>query len=440
MEDAEVSLSVLDQITFNTSPGPQHEEDDPSALKVVNPLVRLIAFYLPQFHAIPENDAWWGKGFTEWTNVTKAVPRFAGYYQPRLPGDLGFYDATQPDVLRRQAALARRYGIAGFCFHHYWFAGRRLLEKPLETLLKNPDIDMPFCIDWANENWTRRWNGDEKAVLLEQQHSPDDDIAFARSLEPYFRDPRYIRIMGRPLLMLYRPGVLPDAAATVVRWRTHFKEAGLGDPYITMAQAFRDDDPARYGMDAAVGFPPCWMDTPSLERVSLFDPMHRGEVVDYAAVADRTIASYATNGRVFPGVCPSWDNEARRPGRGTCFTGSTPAAYGHWLGAACNAAMRAFPGDERLVFINAWNEWAEGAYLEPDRHFGHAYLAQTARVLSSLTPVEVSDAQTRRPAHAAVQASTVKLSLHRRARRLARRNLNRLASVAEEISWRLRNY
>ncbi len=433
-------VSILDQITFNASPGPQHEEDDPSALKVANPLVRLIAFYLPQFHAIPENDAWWGKGFTEWTNVTKAVPRFAGHYQPRLPADLGFYNPTQPDVLRQQAALARRYGIAGFCFHHYWFNGRRLLEKPLEVLLDHPDIDMPFCINWANENWTRRWDGQEKTILMQQYHSPEDDIAFARSLEPYFRDPRYIRIMGRPLLMLYRPGVLPDAAATVARWRTHFKEAGLGDPYIMMTQAFGERDPAKYGMDAAVGFPPTWEDTVKVEGLSLFDPKHRGDVLDYGAMADAAIANYTTNGRVFPGVCPSWDNEARRPGRGTCVTGSTPEIYGRWLGAACNAAMRAFSGDERLVFINAWNEWAEGACLEPDRHFGYAYLAQTARVLSNLKPVQARHSPVQTPAHVVVQASTAKPSIKRKARRLARRSLNRLASVAEDISWKLRNY
>ena len=433
-------MSPLEQIAFNTSAGPHYEKDDPSALKVASPLVRLIAFYLPQFHAIPENDLWWGKGFTEWTNVTKAVPRFAGHYQPRLPGELGFYDPTQPDILRRQATLARRYGIAGFCFHHYWFGGKRLLEKPLEVLLDNPDIDMPFCLNWANESWTRRWDGHEKTVLLGQQHSPEDDVAFARSLEPYFRDPRYIRIMGRPLLMLYRPGILPDAAATVSRWRTHFREAGLGDPYIAMVQAFGEGDPAKYGMDAAVGFPPFWVSTPKVEDLSLFDPKHRGEVLDYAALADGTIASYAANDRVFPGVCPSWDNEARRPGRGVCFTGSTPETYGRWLGAACNTAMRAFSGDERLVFINAWNEWAEGAYLEPDRHFGHAYLAQTARVLSSLTPIRSGDAPIQQPAHVAAQVSTLKPSIYRRARRLARRSLNRLASVAEDISWKLRNY
>ena len=433
-------MNLLEQITFNSSAGPQYEEDDPCALTVASPLVRLIAFYLPQFHPIPENDEWWGKGFTEWTNVTKAVPRFTGHYQPRLPGELGFYSLTQADTLRWQAALARRYGVGGFCFHYYWFSGRRLLEQPIELLLANPDINVPFCVNWANESWTRRWDGHEKTVLLQQEHSPEDDIAFARSLEPYFRDPRYIRVMGRPLLMLYRPGILPDAASTVARWRAHFIAAGLGSPYITMAQAFNDGDPDKYGMDAAIGFPPFWAGTPGMQGLSLFDPKYKGEVTDYGAMAAATIAGYATNQRVFPGVCPSWDNEARKPGKGSCFTGSTPEAYGRWLTAACDASIRAFPEVERLVFVNAWNEWAEGAYLEPDRHFGYAYLAQTARVLSSLAPIRVGEAVAQPVGHAMDQSTGLKPSLRRRARRLARRNLNRLASVAEDISWKLRNY
>lgn len=433
-------MKLIEQITFNTSAGPHYEENDPSALTVANPLVQLIVFYLPQFHTIPENDMWWGKGFTEWTNVTKAVPRFVGHYQPRLPGELGFYDLTQIDILRRQAALAHCYGVAGFCFHHYWFSGRRLLEQPIELLLSNPDIDMPFCINWANESWTRRWDGYEKSILLEQRHSPEDDIAFAKSLEPYFRDPRYIRIAGRPLLMLYRPGILPDAAATVARWRKHYIEAGIGDPYITMAQAFGEGDPAKYGMDAAIGFPPFWAGGPKMQDLTLFDSKYRGDVVDYEAMATATIAGYTTNHRVFPGVCPSWDNEARKPGKGSCFTGSTPEAYGRWLNAACNASMRAFPKDERFVFINAWNEWAEGAHLEPDRHFGYAYLAQTARVLNNLVPVLFETVEMQPQVAMTTLAPKLRPSVYRRVRRLARRTLNRLAGIAENISYKLRDY
>ena len=377
---------LADQFNYNVAPGPQHEPDIDQPSVPADPLVRLIAYYLPQFHPTAENDEWWGTGFTEWTNVTKTLPRFSGHYQPRLPGALGFYDLSYVDAIRRQAVLAKKYGIAGFCFYHYWFGGRAVLERPLQLLLDNPDIDLPFCLCWANENWTRTWDGSDKQVLLAQNHSAEDDIAFARSIEPAMRDPRYIRIGGRPLLMLYRPSILPDAAATVARWREHFEAAGLGNPYIAMAQTHGDEDPRPYGMDAAVGFPP--HGGTDVNRVDPAPPAYSsdfsGAILQYDAMASALASRRPTEYRFMPGVCPSWDNDSRRPGRGVTFHGSTPAKYGSWLAAACDYAMRGNPPEERVVLINAWNEWAEGAYLEPDRHFGYAYLAETARVLTGL--------------------------------------------------------
>jgi lipopolysaccharide biosynthesis protein len=380
-------MELLEQLRLNTMPGADHEADGADIAFPTPPPVRLIAYYLPQFHPIPENDRWWGKGFTEWTNVTKAVPRYAGHYQPRLPAGLGFYDLRLPDILREQAALAKRHGIAGFCFHHYWFGGRRLLETPLEILLKYPEIDLPFCLNWANEAWTRIWDGSERMLLIEQRHSAEDDIAFAAAIEPAFADPRHIRIDGRPLIMLYRPGLLPDAAATVARWRDYFSRRGFGDPYVVMPQAFGDTDPLVYGMDAAAGFPPHpfgW-DLPSqTKHLALLDPEFSGRVMSYEALAENVMAHSADEFTLFPGVCPNWDNEARRPGRGTSFIGSSPQKYGLWLEQACRRASRAPTADQRVVFINAWNEWAEGTYLEPDRHYGYAYLRETARVLGRL--------------------------------------------------------
>jgi lipopolysaccharide biosynthesis protein len=380
-------MDILTQIAANHARG-EHYQNKTALPPDTRSPVRLIAFYLPQFHPIPENDLWWGKGFTEWTNVSKALPRFKGHYQPHLPGELGFYDLRLPQVLRQQAELVRDHGLAGLCFHHYWFDGKPLLDTPIRLLLENKDIDLPFCVNWANEHWSRRWDGNDQEILIGQAHSPADDIAFAASLEPLFRDPRYIRVNGRALLMLYRPRLLPDAAATVRRWREHFHAAGLGNPYVVMAQGFGDDDPRPYGLDAAAGFPPhrSGFDAPpmqdSLERL---DPDFQGIVVRYADMAAAALANQPAEFRLFPGVCPSWDNEARKPARGFCALGATPAAYHDWLAAACEGAL-AFPDpDERIVFINAWNEWAEGAHLEPDRHFGYAYLNETAKVVAKLS-------------------------------------------------------
>lgn len=428
-------MNLLEQITVNTAPGPFYESDDKSLSAPVNPLVRLIAFYLPQFHAVPENDLWWGEGFTEWTNATKAIPRFAGHYQPRLPGALGFYDATRPEVLVRQAEMAKRYGVAGFCFHYYWFAGKRILQKPLETLLAHPEIDLPFCVNWANESWTRRWESQEKDILLKQDYPPDDDLAFARALEPLFRDKRYIRIDGRPLLLIYRSGLLPDHY--VPRWRDYFRSAGLGDPFIAMVQTQGTTGHDSYGMDAGVGFPPFWtcFDIPMRNDLELLDTKFTGGVRPYHELAESVMASYAKDRQVFPGVVPSWDNEARKPQRGgVCFSGSTPALYGRWLKAACAASLRGFAGDERLVFINAWNEWAEGAYLEPDRHFGFAYLAETRRVLDALTPeTATTSAMTDLP-----QWSGLEPTLSRQIKRLVRLAINGIANYLEALAWKLR--
>jgi lipopolysaccharide biosynthesis protein len=379
-------MDLLEQLRVNMAPGPDFEGDEHD-LTLPRPLpVRLIAYYLPQFHPIAENDRWWGKGFTEWTNVTRALPRYRDHYQPRLPGGLGFYDLRLPDILREQAQLAKRHGIAGFCVHFYWFAGRRLLEKPLELLLSHREIDLPFCLNWANEPWNRVWDGSERKLLIEQKHSPQDDIAFATAIEPALADPRYIRIDGRPLIMLYRPGLLPDAAATVDRWRDHFSRRGLGNPYIVMPQRAGNSDRLAFGMDAAAGFPPHpdgW-NLPPRDGLTLLDPDFRGRALSYDALVENATTSPRQDFTVFPGVCPSWDNEARRAGRGTGFIGSTPRKYGAWLEHACRRALEITNADERIVCINAWNEWAEGAYLEPDRRYGYAYLRETARALNRL--------------------------------------------------------
>ena len=218
--------------------------------------VRAIAFYLPQFHTIPENDLWWGPGFTEWTNVTRARPSFVGHYQPHLPADMGFYDLRVADTRAKQAALAAAYGLHGFCYYYYWFAGKRLLETPVEAMLATGEPDFPYCLCWANENWTRRWDGADQEVLIAQNPSRADDERLIRDLLPHFRDPRYIRINGKPLFIVYRIGVLPNVAASAQLWRRIAQQEGIGELYLCAAKTYDTGDPTVYGFDAVVEFPP----------------------------------------------------------------------------------------------------------------------------------------------------------------------------------------
>ncbi|MFN0111992.1 MAG: glycoside hydrolase family 99-like domain-containing protein, partial [Blastocatellia bacterium] len=343
--------------------------------KLAAPDLRAIAFYLPQFHPIPENDQWWGKGFTEWANVSKAQPNFVGHYQPHLPADLGFYDLRVPETREHQAELAKAYGIHGFCYYHYWFGGRRLLERPFNEALKSGRPDFPFCICWANENWTRRWDGLEQEILIGQNHSEEDDRNFIRDLFPAFEDHRYIRVNGQPLLLVYRADILPAAARTVERWREETRKAGLGEIYLVAAQTFGFTDPREFGFDAAVEFPPHKPDGELLTgRITRLNQDFDGVVLDYTSMMKAIAIQPPTDYKRFRTVIPCWDNTPRRQNGGRVYLHSTPAAYEYWLGQAVRATVAELAGDERMVFINAWNEWGEGAHLEPDRQFGHQYL------------------------------------------------------------------
>ncbi|MEB4591175.1 glycoside hydrolase family 99-like domain-containing protein [Candidatus Thiothrix sp. Deng01] len=346
--------------------------------------VRLIAFYLPQFHAIPENNAWWGEGFTEWTNVRPAQPQFVGHYQPHVPDELGYYDLLDSRTQQRQVELAKLYGIGGFCFYTYWFGGKLLLEKPVEHYLQDRSLDLPFCLCWANENWSRRWDGLESEILIAQQHSAEDDLAFIRYVAQYMRDERYLRVNGKPLLLVYRPGLLPSAKDTAKRWRDWCRDNGVGEIYLAYTQSFEVVNPKHYGFDGAIEFPPNNVPLPDIaDTVEPLNGRFNGKVYDWRTFVKRSRHYKKPGYALFRSVCPSWDNTARRKQNGTIYLYSNPAAYQEWLeNAVADTCARFGNPGERLVFVNAWNEWAEGAHLEPDQQYGYAYLEATRRALT----------------------------------------------------------
>ena len=346
--------------------------------------VRAIAFYLPQFHPIPENDAWWGKGFTEWTNVSKAQPLFDGHYQPRQPADLGYYDLRIADVRRAQAEMARKYGIHGFCYYHYWFGGKRLLERPFEEVLASKEPDFPFCLCWANENWTRRWDGSENEILMEQRYSEDDYRQFAEDLIPAFKDSRYIRIDGKPLFLVYRPSIIPNVNKAIRIWRDVWRKE-IGEVHLCASLSFGDLDPIRYGFDSASEFPPHGNWTTNQLHGDMPQEEMTGGIYEYSEAVLTYMLRKLPSYTFFRTVFPAWDNSPRKGKAAHVFHNSTPEAYEFWLKSVIEQTKQRYKGEERIVFINAWNEWAEGAYLEPDRKFGHAYLAATKRAISGIS-------------------------------------------------------
>ena len=384
--DGEASIAA--SLRANARPGPAFEDVRPLPASATRRAM-VLAYYLPQFHAIPENDRWWGNGFTEWVSISRGLPRFEGHYQPRVPRDLGHYDLMAPGVMRRQIDMARGAGLSGFVFYFYWFNGERLLERPLEAMLADASLDFPFCLMWANENWTRRWDGSEDEVLISQDYRREDEAAMAACFARHFADPRYIRLQGRPVLMMYRPRLVPDAARTVARWRALFRDLHGEDPIFVMSQSFNETDPRVFGMDGAIEFPPHKLvggldiQNPGL---SYLDDGFTAQVFAYDDVAAASLAEPAPDFPLIKTAVPSWDNDARRQGAGLVIHGSTPAGYQAWMAALVERAQQHRFFGEAIVCVNAWNEWAEGAYLEPDQHFGGAYLNATGRAVAGLLP------------------------------------------------------
>jgi O-antigen biosynthesis protein len=340
--------------------------------------VRVLAFYLPQFHQTAENDLWWGKGFTEWTNVAKAQPSYGGHYQPHLPADLGFYDLRNADALRQQADLAARYGVEGFCVYYYNFGERRMLGAPMEVVRANPDIPFNWCLCWANENWTKHWDGGEREILLEQSYDEATLDSIIADAVAHAADPRYIRVNGKPMFLVYRPLLLPDPRGFADACRSAFAAAGHPGVHLAYVESMEAVDrairPDDLGFDACVEFPPHGRAVPTEAQAEIIKEGWSGYRYDYPATvcafAERDSVPYAR----YPAVFPSWDNTARQPMKGTSFDGIGPEAFGLYVGEKIEEIRQFLMGDERFLFVNAWNEWAEGAHLEPDSGYGHRWL------------------------------------------------------------------
>jgi hypothetical protein len=344
---------------------------------------RVIAFYLPQFHPIPENDEWWGPGFTEWTNVAKATPIFPGHYQPHVPADLGFYDLRVPETRQAQADMAREHGIEAFCYWHYWFAGRRILERPFNEVLKSGEPDFPFCLGWANESWTGIWHAAPHRMLIEQTYPGEDDYAaqFGAVL-PAFEDPRYLRVEGKPLFYVYKPQAIPELRRFVDLWRELAHRAGLPGLYL-LGEGERPWNPTESGLDAAIhsGLPPRRGWEPwyrPIARVKWEWRRRRGipTVYAYEKVCEQLIREQMGEPPEklrHPCLIPNWDNSPRSGQNGLLLYGSTPDLFRRQVRLALDLVADA-PKERRLVFVKSWNEWAEGNHLEPDLRFGRGYL------------------------------------------------------------------
>ena len=341
--------------------------------------IRAVPFYLPQFHPIPENDRWWGRGFTEWTNVTRARPVYFGHHQPKLPTETGFYDLRLAVAVEMQASLAEEAGVDGFMYYHYWFAGRQLLDGPIRARL-DEDLQLPFCVMWANENWTRRWDGRDSDVLVGQRYEDVPTGQFLDDVLPILRDPRYMRIGDRAIVAVYRPGQIPDLPRVIAAWRESARRGGVGELYVLnvdVATEFHGlSELGGTGLDGSLGFPPHnsrWEWVPH-QHVGAAATL-RGNILSYRALVDHAIAMFGAGlaDTYFPGVMVTFDNTARRQATPDIWYGANPYTFRRWLAAAATAVADREP-DRRLVFINAWNEWAEGAVLEPTDRFGATFL------------------------------------------------------------------
>lgn len=355
--------------------------------------MKTFAFYLPQFHPIAENDEWWGKGFTEWRNVAACKPRFPGHRQPQLPADLGFYDLRLDETRDAQAELAKAYGVDGFIYYHYWFNGKRLLEKPVEKLIQS-DIDFPFALCWANENWTRAWDGQEHQVLMQQVYSESDNQSHVDVISQYFADRRYIKINGRPLFLIYRPEKVLQLADFIDRLDQAAIMTGHPGAHVLGVKSLGNGVQTEGAEKLAgiVDFQPSHADLvtgigatsklAALAKRVLPNKIYQAakirvsavKRVPYNAVVERKRSQMKSGAYThLPCVFPSWDNSPRRASA-LVIQNDDPESFTNWVRAA-RAYLQTRPEGDQILFVNAWNEWAEGCHLEPDLQLGHSFLA-----------------------------------------------------------------
>ena len=346
------------------------------------PHVRAFAFYLPQFHPIPENSGWWSPGFTEWTNVAKARPLFPGHYQPHIPADLGFYDLRLAETREEQAALARAYGLEAFIYYHYWFAGRRLIERPFNEVLASGRPEFGFCLCWANQTWSGIWHGAENRVLIEQTYPGEDDHRrHFDALLPAFRDPRYVRIDGKPVFFLFRPREIPDPLVFTDLWRRLAEEAGFPGLFLVGETDAPRWQPRDVGLDASVlvRMPPkrrSWepWSRPHRKIMGMVQDLFGLPTVHlYSRVVGSLVSPPVDDITSFPSVIPNRDNTPRSGKKGKVLHGSTPEQFRLHVRRAVEQ-LHAGPPEHRIIVVKSWNEWGEGNHLEPDLRFGRQYL------------------------------------------------------------------
>lgn len=378
----------VNHISATLADNKEQERDAEEELAISGELPRLFAFYLPQFHPIAENNFGHRPGFTEWDNVIKAKPLFKGHYQPRIPGELGYYDLRSTDVLREQVRLANAHGITGFCFYFYYFQGKKLLYRPIENYIKS-DIKAPFFFLWANENWSRRWDGGDNEVIVSQKHSPEDNLAFIRELIPIFSDERYVKVCGKPVLAVYKTHLFANIRRATELWRDEIVKHGFPGLYLVMADDWSSNPthPRDLGFDASYEIPSntvpetvLFQDLKELDVTEGFE----GRIVDYRKFANFHMSRPFPPYKRFRTVMASWDNTPRYGLRALVHINTDNDAYKLWLSEAMVDTRWRYETEERIVFVHSWNEWCEGTYIEPDGRYGRRLLEQTREAVDEL--------------------------------------------------------